>query len=211
MYVGITRAKEKLFLTHAKQRKVWGNYQTNPRSRFIDEIPFSLIEEETGQNSSSPKSSFSSTVSRIREKKNSSYENKKEFSNSSSSSLPTNFASSLARIKQSAQKLKETKETTPDYRTVNAKVIKKNTTKQESAEQKTDIKSMIEKAKQKAKTPPPATSNRQIGLLPVGARVFHSSFGIGIIKEISSSNYVVDFTKAGKKTLDAMTSGLKTF
>ena len=70
---------------------------------------------------------------------------------------------------------------------------------------------MIEKAKQKAKTPPPVTSNRQIGLLPVGARVFHSSFGIGIIKEISASNYVVDFTKAGKKTLDTMTSGLKTF
>ncbi len=211
MYVGITRAKEKLFLTHAKQRKVWGNYQTNPRSRFIDEIPFSLIEEEAGQNSSSSKSSFSSTISRIKEKKNSTFENKRDFSNSSSSSLPTNFASSLARIKQSAQKLKETKETTTDYRTVNAKVIKKNTTKQESTEQKTDIKSMIEKAKQKAKTPPPVTSNRQIGLLPVGTRVFHPSFGIGIIKEISASNYVVDFTKAGKKTLDTMTSGLKTF
>ena len=70
---------------------------------------------------------------------------------------------------------------------------------------------MIAKAKEKAKTPQTIMPERKIGLLPVGARVFHSTFGIGIIKEISSSNYVVDFTKAGQKTLDTLSSGLKTF
>ncbi len=47
MYVGITRAKEKLYLTYADKRKVWGNYQTNPKSRFLDEIPQNLIEEDS--------------------------------------------------------------------------------------------------------------------------------------------------------------------
>ncbi len=43
-YVGITRAKEKLYLSYAKQRLVYGNYNTNSRSRFIDEIEPGLLE-----------------------------------------------------------------------------------------------------------------------------------------------------------------------
>lgn len=38
-YVGITRARELLFLTHARCRRVWGNEQYNPPSRFLGEIP----------------------------------------------------------------------------------------------------------------------------------------------------------------------------
>ena len=44
-YVGITRAKEKLFLTHAKTRRIFGNLQINSLSRFIREIPEGLIEK----------------------------------------------------------------------------------------------------------------------------------------------------------------------
>jgi DNA helicase-2/ATP-dependent DNA helicase PcrA len=43
-YVAITRAKEKLFLTHARERMLFGRTQYNPVSRFVDEIPESLIE-----------------------------------------------------------------------------------------------------------------------------------------------------------------------
>ena len=43
-YVAITRAKEKLFLTHARERMLFGRTQYNPVSRFADEIPESLIE-----------------------------------------------------------------------------------------------------------------------------------------------------------------------
>jgi len=42
-YVGMTRAMEKLFLTHAQRRRVYGSYQYNPPSRFIAEIPESLL------------------------------------------------------------------------------------------------------------------------------------------------------------------------
>ncbi|MGE0633401.1 MAG: ATP-dependent helicase [Pseudobdellovibrionaceae bacterium] len=38
-YVGITRAREKLFLTYTRTRRVWGSEQMNPPSRFLAEIP----------------------------------------------------------------------------------------------------------------------------------------------------------------------------
>ena len=44
-YVGITRAKERLYLTNAKRRILYGNEVTNPPSRFIDEIDDSLLEK----------------------------------------------------------------------------------------------------------------------------------------------------------------------
>ncbi|MDE2726488.1 MAG: UvrD-helicase domain-containing protein [Gemmatimonadota bacterium] len=49
-YVGITRARERLFLTHANLRRRFGGTQTSLRSRFIDEIPDDLVtEERTGR------------------------------------------------------------------------------------------------------------------------------------------------------------------
>ncbi|MCD6291508.1 MAG: UvrD-helicase domain-containing protein [Anaerolineae bacterium] len=43
-YVGITRAKEYLFLTHAFRRRVYGSDEVSDRSRFLDDIPASLVE-----------------------------------------------------------------------------------------------------------------------------------------------------------------------
>ena len=43
-YVGITRAKENLFLTCSKQRTVFGSTSYNPVSRFLNEIPQELLE-----------------------------------------------------------------------------------------------------------------------------------------------------------------------
>ncbi len=42
-YVGITRAKEHLFLTCAKQRTIFGSTSCNQISRFIEEIPKELL------------------------------------------------------------------------------------------------------------------------------------------------------------------------
>ncbi len=42
-YVGMTRAREKLFLTHARSRRVWGQEQSHPPSRFLKEIPQEFI------------------------------------------------------------------------------------------------------------------------------------------------------------------------
>jgi DNA helicase-2/ATP-dependent DNA helicase PcrA len=45
-YVGITRAKRVLYLTHARTRALFGNRDWNLRSRFIDEIPLELTDRD---------------------------------------------------------------------------------------------------------------------------------------------------------------------
>ncbi|MCF4006743.1 DNA helicase PcrA [Corynebacterium uropygiale] len=55
-YVGITRAREKLYLTRAIMRSSWGAAQTNPPSRFLAEIPDDVLDWEREE----PEQSFSS-------------------------------------------------------------------------------------------------------------------------------------------------------
>ncbi|MCU1602005.1 MAG: ATP-dependent helicase PcrA, partial [Frankiales bacterium] len=43
-YVGITRARERLYLSRALSRSAWGAPSWNPPSRFLDEIPPELVE-----------------------------------------------------------------------------------------------------------------------------------------------------------------------
>ncbi|MDQ2728740.1 MAG: UvrD-helicase domain-containing protein, partial [Actinomycetota bacterium] len=47
-YVGITRARERLYLSHAWCRSLWGQTQYNPPSRFLREIPESLVRTAEG-------------------------------------------------------------------------------------------------------------------------------------------------------------------
>ncbi|WP_200174201.1 UvrD-helicase domain-containing protein [Tomitella cavernea] len=43
-YVGITRARRRLYLSRAVLRSAWGQPITNPESRFVQEIPVELLE-----------------------------------------------------------------------------------------------------------------------------------------------------------------------
>jgi DNA helicase-2/ATP-dependent DNA helicase PcrA len=45
-YVGLTRAKDRLTLTHAASRSLWGSRGYNLPSRFLDELPQEEIERE---------------------------------------------------------------------------------------------------------------------------------------------------------------------
>jgi DNA helicase-2/ATP-dependent DNA helicase PcrA len=47
-YVGFTRAKERLYLTHAWCRNLWGQTQYNPPSRFLREVPAGLVRPAGG-------------------------------------------------------------------------------------------------------------------------------------------------------------------
>lgn len=52
-YVGITRARTQLFVSRALVRSSWGALQTNPASRFLEEIPKGLLNwerEDPGRN-----------------------------------------------------------------------------------------------------------------------------------------------------------------
>ncbi|WP_413335900.1 UvrD-helicase domain-containing protein [Brevibacterium sp. GP-SGM9] len=60
-YVGLTRARQRLLVSRAETRSMWGQPQYNPPSRFLAEIPENLIEwENTGSFSSALGSGFSS-------------------------------------------------------------------------------------------------------------------------------------------------------
>ena len=48
-YVGVTRARERLYLSYAWCRSLWGAVQYNPPSRFVNEIPERLFAKEGGK------------------------------------------------------------------------------------------------------------------------------------------------------------------
>jgi DNA helicase-2/ATP-dependent DNA helicase PcrA len=51
-YVGITRARRRLYLTHAWSRSLFGGSSYNPASRFLSEIPSDLVQSVEGEQTS---------------------------------------------------------------------------------------------------------------------------------------------------------------
>ncbi|TDD80784.1 DNA helicase PcrA [Actinomadura rubrisoli] len=52
-YVGITRARQRLYLSRATMRSSWGAPQVNPPSRFLGEVPKTLVDWEREASSTS--------------------------------------------------------------------------------------------------------------------------------------------------------------
>jgi DNA helicase-2/ATP-dependent DNA helicase PcrA len=63
-YVGITRAMERLYLSHAWSRQLFGSTQYNPVSRFVKEIPDELLDDQ-GSPRRSGRLSMSDTDGRV--------------------------------------------------------------------------------------------------------------------------------------------------
>ena len=66
MYVGVTRAEEKLYMTSAKRRQMWGEYKYYNPSRFIEEIPRQLMNMTSFEGSTSESSTFRNAVSKAK-------------------------------------------------------------------------------------------------------------------------------------------------
>jgi DNA helicase-2/ATP-dependent DNA helicase PcrA len=65
-YVGITRARERLYMSRAVMRSAWGSPQWNPPSRFLEEVPEELVDwqrEDTGQSAPPPSIARATAVS----------------------------------------------------------------------------------------------------------------------------------------------------
>jgi ATP-dependent DNA helicase UvrD/PcrA len=45
-YVGMTRAMDKLYLSHSRRRRIYGDFQYNSPSRFLAEVPLRLLEQD---------------------------------------------------------------------------------------------------------------------------------------------------------------------
>ncbi|PIS36031.1 MAG: ATP-dependent DNA helicase PcrA [Nitrospirae bacterium CG08_land_8_20_14_0_20_52_24] len=67
-YVGLTRAKEKVFLSSAESRRIYGSYRACIPSRFIDEIPREFISRPARTRRQTPSASpeFSRIVPSVR-------------------------------------------------------------------------------------------------------------------------------------------------
>ncbi|MCB0915412.1 MAG: DNA helicase PcrA [Actinobacteria bacterium] len=66
-YVGITRARERLYLTRARMRAAWGSPISNPPSRFLAELPDEVVDhrgEPADASASYTSSTFPGTGSR---------------------------------------------------------------------------------------------------------------------------------------------------
>lgn len=57
MYVGVTRAEEKLYLTHARRRRIFGQSEFSMPSRFLEEAPRDLLTGYYGQSTSNDRGS----------------------------------------------------------------------------------------------------------------------------------------------------------
>ena len=223
MYVGITRAKDDLYLSWAQRRRIWGDIKYFPRSRFINEIPGNLLEDDNPaprrayreDDGDYRRSTFKSAANKIKEKREFNSSSASAFTKSSSSGggLSNNLASSLKNIKKPAAQSVQRSEN-------KSFVVKKKTSApQDSAgnekQQSQSVADIIARCKAMAKSPAQSAQKPSFNTFKTGARVFHPHFGIGHILEVEgeglSASYKVDFAKNGVKTVDASIGGLKTF
>ncbi len=214
MYVGITRAKDDLYLSWAQRRRIWGDIKYFPKSRFIDEIPSNLLEDDNSMpkrayredDDDYRRSTFKSATSKIKEKKEFKSSSSSSFNSSSSGGLSNNLASSLKNIKKTTNNVE---------RTQNKSFVVKQKPTAPKEENKQNISDIIARCKAMAKSPQNSTQKPTFNTFKVGTRVFHPHFGIGNILEVEgeglSATYKVDFAKNGVKSIDGSIGNLKAF
>ena len=223
MYVGITRAKEKLFLISSKRRQTWGEYRYYNPSRFIEEIPKNLIESFESDNTGENYSTFRSAVSKA-----------KSYSSSSISTSPDGYvrpsagfgANFVAPQKRGLSYHKQSLNRTPQKTIVVKSAVNKkkeeeklkaffadNKIKRMADERRARLAQEQEDAKKKEQERINAQTVTEV--YEVGQRVFHQQMGIGHITNVmnlgESVMYTIDFGKAGKKAMDASYAKLKKF
>lgn len=69
-YVAITRAEEKLYLTYARSRFVYGEFLAKIKSRFLEELPVEVLEKEEKIQNVLPKSKISTNDKKLTGYKN---------------------------------------------------------------------------------------------------------------------------------------------
>lgn len=241
MYVGITRAEEKLYLVSAKRRQTWGEYRYYNPSRFIEEIPHNLIESMESEGRSSGASTFRSAVSRARES-SSGYSSNSAQSDSygyikPSSGFGANFVAPQRKglasggkthSQSSSNYAKSSYSQTPQRTPRRAMIVKSAINKQREEEARraagtqaiNALRQMSAQRQNERKLAEEQKAQKQTStfideVFEVGQRVFHGQMGIGHITDVmnigESIMYTVDFGAKGKKAMDASYAKLKKF
>lgn len=230
MYVGVTRAETKLYLTTAKRRQMWGEYKYYAPSRFLDEIPVNLIDGEQSAFSeySTDRSTFRSAVKSVSKaffsKKESSINSTNDGYVKPSTGFGANFVAPSTKNVNNVVKKQPTVQRTPARA-----IIKKSPINKEREEEKIKkffednvIKRKLEeKKKEEARLALEHEKEQELKntatqyFFNIGERVFHEKLGIGHITDViqigESTMYTIDFGKLGKKAMDAAYAHLKKF
>ena len=240
MYVGVTRAEEKLYLISAKRRQTWGEYRYYNPSRFMQEIPQNLIESFESEGRSSSSSTFRSAVSKAKENYAKSDSDgyvkpstgfganlvapqRRGLASSSSSNSSNSYNNSYNR---SSSYQKPQSNRTPQRTMIVKSAINKKREEEKIAAffQDNAIKRMAEERRQRLAAEKQEAEAREKereqnkfvdDVMEVGQRVFHEQMGIGHITDVmnvgESIMYTIDFGKLGKKAMDASYAKLKKF
>ena len=241
MYVGVTRAEEKLYLISAKRRQTWGEFKYYNPSRFMQEIPQNLIESFESEGRSSSSSTFRSAVSKAKENYAKSDSDgyvkpstgfganfvapqRRGLASSSSNSNSSNSYNNSYNRSSSYQKPQSNR--TPQRTMIVKSAINKKREEEKIAAffQDNAIKRMAEERRQRLAAEKQKAEAREKereqnkfvdDVMEVGQRVFHEQMGIGHITDVmnvgESIMYTIDFGKLGKKAMDASYAKLKKF
>ncbi len=226
MYVGITRAKEKLYLVCAKRRQTWGEYKYYNPSRFTEEIPRNLIESFESEDSGNLSySTFRSAVSKAK-----SYSKPSVSYDTDGYVRPTTgFGANF--VAPSKRGLSTTTNVSHSNRTPQKRIVVKSALNKQKEEEKlkaffedNKIKRMADERRQRLAREQEEAKKREeeriksqyvTEVFEVGQRVFHPQMGIGHITNVTelgeSVMYTVDFGTSGKKAMDAAYAKLKKF
>ena len=226
MYVGVTRAKQKLYISYAKRRQMWGDTKYNPPSRFLAEIPDNLTERNVSEDSmsySSKGGTFKQAVNKIKTDRSGYVEKTTGFGKGFVAPITgSTHVQNINKVVKPKVTYKAP-QSQNNFVRKEAFVVKnaQNKAKDEEKVKKlledNPIKRMLEekKARESMGATQVVSSVQAGNTFTKGDRVFHEKFGIGHIDEIkqigSSSMYVIDFGKQGKKAVDALYANLKKF
>lgn len=203
MYVGVTRAEEKLCISYAKRRQMWGETRYYNPSRFLSEIPDNLTVKKSSSGEYKSGATFKSAVEKLKTDR-SGYVQK---TNSFGSGFVAPSSNGTTKVVK-----KQPTHVRRDPIIVKSAQNKANDEERvKSILEDNPIKRKLEEKRRKEAAMQGASSSQ----FSVGDRVFHEKFGIGNIEEIkqigSSSMYVIDFGKYGKKAVDSLYVNLKKF
>ncbi len=227
MYVGVTRAKQKLFITYAKRRQMWGETRYYNPSRFLTEIPESLTERHISDEtalSTYKTSTFKQAVSKIKSDRSGYVEKTNSFGSGFVAPISGQTTQKISKVVKPKPTYTNTMQTSGVNFTKKEAFIVKSAQNKANDEEKikklledNPIQRMLEERKRKeaAASASNITENNNSSEYSIGDRVFHGKFGIGHIQEIkeigSSKMYVIDFGKQGKKAVDSLYTNLKKF
>ncbi len=218
MYVGVTRAEQKLYLISAKRRQMWGEFKYYNPSRFIEEIPRNLMEYSVFEGRSASSSTFRDVVSKVK-------------TGDSGRNYTTSQADSYGYIKPTNSFGKgfvapQKRDNIAPSRTIlvkSEKSIERAKEKEKEFFTNSSIKRMVEERKRKNQEDllreQEMKRQREDSSIEyvfnVGERVFHEKLGVGHVTDVmnvgESIMYTIDFGKMGKKAMDAAYARLKKF